>query len=136
MNITAYTTTDMDIEWTDESWDTFFMKFAILVAEDLSTLHNNRNGAVVVLDRKVLAFGGTEWTECDGSCRQIEGEPAGEHSDGHALHPTIVALRTVTDRQVCGATLYITEIPCDICIDVMNDVGIARLVCLGRDINI
>ena len=118
-------------------WDPRFMALAKNVAE-WSTCHRRKVGAVIVIDKRIIATG-------------FNGAPAGLmncHERGYCLREKL-CIESGTRREVCysidaeqnaltqaaklgtsvnGATLYVTHQPCVICTKLLISSGIKRIV--------
>ena len=113
------------------SWDNYFMKIAVTVAER-STCDRAHVGAVLVKDKRILTTG-------------FNGSPAGlPHCDdvGHLLvdghcvrtiHAETNAIIQAALHGVStnGATCYVTHFPCINCTKTLINAGITRIVFLN-----
>ncbi|RME19317.1 MAG: cytidine deaminase [Deltaproteobacteria bacterium] len=121
-------------------WDTYFMRFARL-AESRSTCLRRKVGAVVVKDRNVLATGyngaprGVPHCTETGCLRQKMGVPSGQrHELCRGLHAEQNAIIQAAYHGVSirGATMYCTFSPCSICMKMIINAGITRVVFCGH----
>ncbi|MBN2045974.1 MAG: cytidine/deoxycytidylate deaminase family protein [Anaerolineales bacterium] len=113
------------------SWDNYFMKIAVTVAER-STCDRAHVGAVLVREKRILTTG-------------FNGSPAGlPHCDdaGHLLvdghcvrtiHAETNAIIQAALHGVStkGATCYVTHFPCINCTKTLINAGITRIVYLN-----
>ncbi len=119
------------------SWDEYFMEVAELAARRSTCLRRNV-GAVVVLDKRIIATGyngaprGIMHCEERGGClREKMGIPSGErHELCMALHAEQNAIiQAASMRQsIEGATIYVTHQPCVSCAKMIINAGIRRIV--------
>jgi len=120
-------------------WDTYFMDMARL-AERRSTCLRRRVGAVVAKDKMVMATGyngtpkGVTHCEVAGCLREKLGVPSGQRHELclglHAEQNAIIqaAYHGVSIR---GGTMYCTFRPCVICVKMIINAGLERVVFLG-----
>lgn len=121
------------------TWDDFFLDLAKLWST-MSTCSRRQVGAVVVLDRKVIGngFNGVARNKLhcsDGGCPRgrlsYEDVPAGADYNQfpclaiHAEHNAILQAGLGACR---GATLYVTDRPCQQCANLIEHAGIGRIV--------
>jgi dCMP deaminase len=121
-------------------WDSYFMEFAKL-AESRSTCRRRRVGAVVVKDRMILATGYTgapkgvrHCTEI-GCLRQQMKVPSGQrHELCRGLHAEQNAIVQAAFHGVSirGGTMYCTFRPCVICVKMIINAGLKRVLYLGH----
>jgi dCMP deaminase len=119
------------------SWDEYFMEVAELAARRSTCLRRNV-GAVVVLDKRIIATGyngaprGIMHCEERGGClRQKMEIPSGErHELCMALHAEQNAIIQAASmgQSIEGATIYVTHQPCVICAKMIINAGIRRIV--------
>jgi Deoxycytidylate deaminase len=119
------------------SWDEYFMEVAELAAKRSTCLRRNV-GAVVVLDKRIIATGyngaprGIMHCEERGGClREKMGIPSGErHELCMALHAEQNAIIQAASmgQSIEGATIYVTHQPCVICAKMIINAGIRRIV--------
>ncbi|MCL6430073.1 MAG: cytidine/deoxycytidylate deaminase family protein [Anaerolineae bacterium] len=119
------------------SWDDYFMDITQRVATR-STCLRRQVGAVIVLDKRILATGyngapqGLPHCEETGCLREKLGIPSGERYEIcrglHAEQNAIIqaALHGVS---VSGGTMYVTHQPCITCAKMIINAGIRRVVC-------
>ena len=122
------------------SWDEYFMKVALLVAER-STCLRRRVGAVLVKDRQILATGYNgaprKITHCDvaGCLRKELKVPSGQrHEICRGLHAEQNVILQATWHGVSAkdSILYITNSPCSICAKMLINAGIREIVVLDE----
>lgn len=119
------------------SWDEYFMEVAELAAKRSTCLRRNV-GAVVVLDKRIIATGyngaprGIMHCEERGGClREKMGIPSGErHELCMALHAEQNAIIQAASmgQSIEGSTIYVTHQPCVICAKMIINAGIRRIV--------
>ena len=130
------------IEMTSDrpSWDDYFSEIAKLVATR-STCMRAQHGAVIVnQEHRILTTGyngsppGTFHCVDKGEClRERMQIPSGQRYElCRALHAEHNALLQASKNgiSVKGATLYITDIPCELCSKQIHAVGIKEVVIL------
>lgn len=117
------------------TWDNYFMKMAYLASER-STCLRRKVGAVLVLDRNVLATGyngapaGTSHCKVTGCLREAKGIPSGErHEICRGCHAEQNAIAQAAKRgtAVAGAEVYCTNMPCIFCAKLMINSGIVAI---------
>ncbi|MDR3601992.1 MAG: dCMP deaminase family protein [Desulfosporosinus sp.] len=118
------------------SWDNYFMQMAQVVA-GRSTCLRRQVGAVMVKDKQILTTGyngsPSGLLHCDvvGCLRQSLNVPSGErHEICRAVHAEQNALVQAAKHGVMidGADLYSTHQPCVLCVKLMINAGIRRVV--------
>lgn len=119
------------------SWDEYFMEVAELAARRSTCLRRNV-GAVVVLDKRIIATGYNgaprrimHCEERGGCLREKMGIPSGErHELCMALHAEQNAIIQAASmgQSIEGATIYVTHQPCVICAKMIINAGIRRIV--------
>jgi len=119
------------------SWDDYFMDITQRVATR-STCLRRQVGAVIVLDKRILATGyngaprGLPHCEETGCLREKLGIPSGQRYEIcrglHAEQNAIIqaALHGVS---VAGGTIYVTHQPCITCAKMIINAGLQRVVC-------
>ncbi|MFO7958478.1 MAG: cytidine/deoxycytidylate deaminase family protein [Candidatus Brocadiia bacterium] len=118
------------------SWDDYFMRIAQEVARR-STCLRRQVGAVVVLDKRILATGyngapsGLPHCEDVGCLRTEMNVPSGErHELCRGLHAEMNALLQGARHGIRmeGGVLYSTHVPCSLCSKMIINAGIVRVV--------
>lgn len=118
------------------SWDSYFMQMAKVVA-GRSTCLRRQVGAVVVKDKQILCTGyngsPSGLLHCDevGCLRQSLDVPSGErHEICRAVHAEQNALIQAAKHGVAleGADIYVTVQPCVLCIKMIINTGIRRVI--------
>jgi len=118
------------------SWDHYFMRIAHEVAER-STCLRRQVGAVVVLDKRILATGyngapsGLPHCAEVGCLRTQLNVPSGErHELCRGLHAEMNALLQGARYGIRmeGSTLYSTHVPCSLCAKMIINTGLVRVV--------
>jgi len=118
------------------SWDEYFMRIAREVAKRATCLRRSI-GAVVVLDKRILATGyngapsGLPHCSETGCLRDELGVPSGQrHELCRGLHAEMNALLQGSRHgiRMDGATLYSTHVPCSLCSKMIINTGIVRVV--------
>jgi dCMP deaminase len=121
------------------SWDEYFMNIAREVSER-STCLRRRVGAVLVHDRRILATGyngapkGLKHCEEVGCLREQLNAPPGErHELCRGLHAEMNALIQAALYGVGtkGSTIYSTTYPCSLCVKMLLNAGVVRVVVEG-----
>jgi len=117
-------------------WDEYFLTIARTVATR-STCIRRRVGAVLVLDKRILATGyngaprGLRHCAETGCLRQQLNVPSGErHEICRALHAEMNAILQAACHgiRVEGASLYCTTQPCVLCAKMLINTGVKRIV--------
>jgi dCMP deaminase len=120
---------------TRPSWDEYFMRIAREVAKR-STCLRRHVGAVVVLDKRILATGyngaprGIAHCLDVGCLREELGVPSGErHELCRAIHAEQNAIIQAAIHGVAieGATLYCTHQPCILCAKMIINSGVTEI---------
>lgn len=119
------------------SWDEYFMILA-KVAATRSTCLSRPTGAVIVLDKQVIATGyngsmpGMPNCSDEGKCfRRHINVPDHEKSDyARNVHAEANAIARAARKGISigGATLYVTLFPCYACLKLLVAAGIKELV--------
>ena len=118
------------------SWDSYFMQMAQVVA-GRSTCLRRHVGAVIVKDKQILSTGyngsPAGLLHCDevGCLRQSLSVPSGERQEiCRAVHAEQNALVQAAKHGVAiaGADIYVTHQPCVLCVKLMINAGIRRVV--------
>ncbi|MFH2034247.1 MAG: cytidine/deoxycytidylate deaminase family protein [Candidatus Margulisiibacteriota bacterium] len=122
------------------SWDEYFIEITRLVS-NRATCIKRRVGAVIVKDNRILATGyngaprGLDHCDAAGCLRQQMKVPSGErHELCRGLHAEQNAIiqAAVHGVNINGATMYCTHHPCAICVKMIINAGIRRLVYTGK----
>jgi dCMP deaminase len=125
------------------SWDDFFLDLAVLWST-MSTCSRRQVGAVVVQDRKVIGNGfngvASGKQHCvDGGCPrgQLTYEQVKPGSDYnqfpcYAIHAEHNAILQAGLERCVGATLYVTDLPCTQCTNLIEHAKIGRIVIMGE----
>lgn len=120
------------------SWDEYFMEMACVTAKR-STCLRRHVGAVIVVDKHIIATGYNGAPRGLKHCGQIEGGclreklgiPSGQrHELCRALHAeqnAIIQAATL-GQSIEGGTIYVTNQPCVICAKMIINAGIERIV--------
>ena len=118
------------------SWDDYFMHIATVVSHR-STCLRRHVGAVLVLDKRILATGyngapsGLRHCAEVGCLRDTYDVPSGErHELCRGLHGEENAMLQAARYgiRIEGATLYSTHVPCVMCTKMLINCGIQRVV--------
>lgn len=118
------------------SWDDYFMDIAALVARRSTCLRRDV-GAVLVRERRILATGyngapsGLRHCLDEGCLREQLGVPSGErHELCRGLHAEQNAIIQAAFHGVSvkGAHLYCTNHPCVICVKMIINAGIVKII--------
>ena len=118
---------------TRTSWEEHFTELAKFTASR-STCLKVQHGAALVRDKRVLAIGfngSPEGIEHCVICRRA-GLPSGEHPEWcratHAEQNAIINAARIGVSTV-GSVLYVTGGPCLLCIKMLINAGVLRIVC-------
>ncbi len=121
-------------------WDTYFMDFAKL-AETRSTCLRRKVGAVIVKDRMILATGYNGAPKDVAHCSEVEclrqkmKVPSGQrHELCRGLHAEQNAIIQAAYHgvNIQQSSMYCTFRPCMICVKMIINAGIFRVVFLGQ----
>lgn len=121
------------------SWDEYFMNITHDVAKRATCVKRNV-GAIIVKDHRLLTTGyngapkGFEHCTESSCIRKQRNVPSGErHELCRGLHAEQNAIiqAAVHGVKIDGGTLYCTYQPCVICVKMMINAGIKRLVYSG-----
>jgi dCMP deaminase len=124
---------------TRPGWDEYFIKIAGDVSER-ATCIKRRVGAIIVKDHRSLSSGYTGspkgFKHCEevGCIRKEMNVPSGQkHELCRGLHAEQNAIIQAAWHGVSieGGTMYCTYQPCAICVKMMINAGIARIVYAG-----
>ncbi len=121
------------------SWDEYFMKIAMLVAER-STCRRHHVGAVIVRDRRLLTTGYNgapaglkDCLEC-GCLRDEQNIASGErHEICRATHAEQNAIiqAGLHGVNIEGSTIYCTHSPCVLCAKMLINAKIKKFISYG-----
>lgn len=118
------------------SWETYFMDIARLVAKR-STCTRRAVGAVIVMDRRILATGyngaPSKVRHCSevGCLREQMEVPSGERHElcrGIHAEQNAIIQAAMHGVSIKGASLYCTNQPCSICAKMVINAGISRII--------
>jgi dCMP deaminase len=118
-----------------ESWDSYFMRVALLVSERSSCTHR-KVGAVIVKDKRILATGYNQppsgFPHCDEiKCiRDVLNIKSGEYQEiCYGLHAEQNALMQAARFGIStlDASIYVTHQPCSICSRLIVNSGIKKV---------
>jgi len=121
------------------SWDAYFMEITKVIAKRSTCIKRNV-GAVIVRDKRILSTGyngapkGLAHCETIGCIRKSMNIPSGQrHELCRGLHAEQNAIIQAAWHgvKIEGATLYCTHQPCVICVKMMINAGIVRVVFEG-----
>jgi len=121
------------------SWDKYFLKLALLVAER-STCRRHHVGAVIVRDKRLLTTGyngapaGVKDCLELGCLREELGIPSGTRQEiCRAIHAEQNAIiqAGLYGINIEGATIYCTHTPCTLCARMLANAKIKRYVTCG-----
>ncbi|MBD3164171.1 cytidine deaminase [Candidatus Woesearchaeota archaeon] len=122
------------------SWDKYFMKIAMLVAER-STCRRHHVGAVIVRNRKILTTGYNGAASGVKDCIQLgclrdemDIQSGKNHEVCRAIHAEQNAIIQAALHGVNteGATIYCTHPPCILCAKMLINAGVKRYVSYGE----
>ncbi|MFH0964851.1 MAG: cytidine/deoxycytidylate deaminase family protein [Planctomycetota bacterium] len=118
------------------SWDEYFMRIAQAVSMR-STCLRRRVGAILVRNKRILASGyngvprGLMHCEERGCIREEAQVPSGQrHELCRGLHAEMNAMlqAAVHGVSIAGATLYTTSHPCSLCVKMLINCDVPRIV--------
>jgi len=124
---------------TRPTWDEYFMKITRDVSER-ATCVKRKVGAIIVKDNRILSTGyngapkGMKHCEEVGCLRKEMSVPSGQrHELCRGLHAEQNAIiqAAVHGVKIDGSTMYCNYQPCVICVKMMINAGIKRLVFSG-----
>lgn len=123
-------------ETTRPSWDTYFMEIAQHVATR-STCLRRKVGALIVREKRILTTGyngaprGLPHCLDVGCIREQRSIPSGERHELcrgiHAEQNAIIQAAT-SGTSIEGADIYSTHYPCSLCIKMILNTGIRRVI--------
>jgi dCMP deaminase len=120
------------------SWDEYFLDVTTEVAQR-STCLRRQVGAILVRDKRILTTGyngaprGLVHCLERGCLREDMSVPAGErHELCRGLHAemNVIVQAAIHGVRVEGATLYCSATPCSLCVKMLINAGIVRIVAL------
>lgn len=120
------------------SWDSYFMEFAVL-ARTRATCIRRKVGAVIVRDRQILTTGyngaprGMAHAAEVGCLRERLQIPSGQrHEICRGLHAEQNAIIQAAYQGIGirGGAMYCTNAPCSICMKMIINAGIERVIYL------
>ena len=121
------------------SWDEYFMEITTLVGQR-GTCLRRQVGAIIVMENRILSTGyngspkGLPHCETVGCIREEMKIPSGQrHELCRGLHAEQNAIIQAAWHgvKIQGGTLYCTHKPCVICVKMMLNAGIKKLVYSG-----
>ena len=121
------------------SWDEYFMEITHLVGQR-GTCHRRQVGAIIVMENRILTTGyngapkGLPHCGEVGCLREEMKVPSGQrHELCRGLHAEQNAIIQAAWHgvKIQGGTLYCTHQPCVICVKMMLNAGIKKLVYSG-----
>lgn len=123
-------------------WDAYFMEIANLTA-NRSTCCSRHVGAVIVKDQRIIATGYNgapigimHCEERYGEClrQKLNIKSGKNHELCYAVHAEQSALiQCATNGVSCeGGTIYVTVSPCIICLKLLINAGIKKIVTLKK----
>lgn len=120
-----------------ETWDEYFMNMALLAASR-GTCLRRKVGAIAVKDKRIICTGyngpppGIPHCDRRGGCyRELNNIPSGEALDKcYAVHAeeNILIQAALHGVSLKGATLYVTNQPCFLCMKSIAGVGLGKIV--------
>jgi len=122
------------------SWDEYFMRISLEVARR-STCLRRKVGAILVSEKRILATGyngpprGLKHCDEVGCVREQQKVPTGMRQElCRGLHAEMNAFLQAASHGVSieGASLYSTTHPCILCVKMLINAGIERVV-IGSD---
>ena len=121
-------------------WDAYFMEITHVVAKR-STCTRRQVGAVIVLDKRILATGYNgapkDLPHCEevGCLRAKLQVPSGErHELCRGLHAEQNAIiqAALHGSSIKGASIYVTHQPCVVCAKMIINAGIVEIIYEGE----
>ncbi len=109
-----------------KDWDEYFLDIAFQVA-GRSTCNRREVGAVVVKDKRIKGTGYNGAPHGLPHCLDAGCLMEGEHCL-RTIHAEINALLECSPEERVGATMYVTDYPCERCALIIIQAGIQRLV--------
>jgi dCMP deaminase len=122
------------------SWDEYFMKIAMIVAER-STCRRHHVGAVIVKDKRILTTGYNGAPSGLKDCIELgclrdeqEIESGKNHEICRAIHAeqNSIIQAGLHGTNISSATMYCTHSPCILCAKMLSNAGIKRFVTYGQ----
>ncbi len=119
-------------------WNEYFIDIAQLVSRR-STCTRRSVGAVLVKNKRILATGyngapsGLAHCSEVGCLREQQQVPSGQrHELCRGLHAEQNAIIQAAYHgiSIAGATLYSTTVPCSICLKMLINAGIRKMICV------
>lgn len=110
------------------SWDTYFLKLAMLVSER-STCPRMHCGCVLVRDKRILSTGYNGSIPGDDHCEDV-GCLVVENHCIRTIHAEMNAIIQCSIHGIStkGATAYVTNMPCTNCAKALIGAGISEIV--------
>jgi len=120
-----------------KSWDEYFMRIALIVAERATCLRA-KIGAVIVKDRSIVATGYNGSPAGHPHCTEVgcliyvSRNPDGEEEENcfRTIHAEINAIAQAAKHGVVidGADIYVSASPCYHCLKTIINTGIKRVL--------
>ena len=119
-------------------WDQYFLEIARLVSKR-STCLRRSVGAVLVKDRRILATGyngapsGLKHCSEFGCLREKQDVPSGERAElcrGLHAEQNAIIQAAFHGVPIKGSILYATNLPCSICVKMLINAGIEKIIYL------
>jgi dCMP deaminase len=119
------------------AWDTYFMSIALL-SSYRSKDPKSRNGACIVdIDRRIIGIG---YNGLPRGCPDSDGDFWGDEDDNDILrckHTYVVhaeknAIYNCMAHNMMGASMYVTQFPCNTCAQAIVQVGITNVVYMHK----
>ncbi len=118
-------------------YDTYFMNMAFLIATR-TTCFRRTVGAVIVKDQRILSTGYNGAPRGVKDCRELgfcirkkENVPSGQRHElcrGVHAEQNAVANAAYFGVAINGASIYMTESPCNICTKILINAGIREII--------
>ncbi len=122
-------------------YDTYFMNMAFLVATRTTCLRRSV-GAVIVKDQRILSTGYNgapkgvkDCIELGFCVRQEKNVPSGQRHElcrGVHAEQNAIANAAYFGVAINGASIYMTESPCNICTKILINSGIRKIIYVNR----
>ena len=112
-----------------KSWDDYFLEIAEIVAT-MSTCDKARVGAVIVKDNRILATGYNDSLPGEPKCDEVGHLMVDDECCQRTIHAARNAIAQCYQMGLNpkGATIYVTHSPCFICMRLIDEAGINRIV--------
>lgn len=118
------------------SWDTYFMSIAVLSSFRSKDKKSQVGACIVGQDNKIIGMGynGLPRGLDDNNPKYWSDEDDNPEYSKHTyvVHAEKNAIYNSTNRELKNSTLYVTLFPCSVCAQAIIQVGIRKIVYLGK----